>query len=228
MFTEGKGRNLVVFLALLTGLSCGEGDDGTGICETGRSLACVGQDGCEGYQVCDGFEWGPCLCGEDGGTDDGEDLASDAGDDSIEADNSRADDSRSDDAEAEAEAEAEVPECRPSDCYDGNPCATAECLDGECVNTLFPDGTPCLVLNGRCYDGSCCLGCWTGSTCLDYATASTSPTTCGLDGRTCVSCDDGDECTENRCYVGRCDFSFHVPDGTPCSGGACRLGVCSS
>lgn len=234
MFTEGKGRNLVVLLVFLTGLACGEEDDVTGACETGRSLSCVGPGGCEGYQVCDGFEWGPCECNpEDGGTDaDADPPEADASTDAdVPSEETAPDDVAPEDRIEDTVRDdgSEVPVCHPDDCYDGNPCATPSCIEGECVNVLFPDGTPCIGVIGRCYGGACCSGgCWTGTSCLPYATSGTSPTTCGADGRACVSCDDENECTENLCFAGRCDFNHYVPDGTPCSGGICRRGVCSS
>jgi Asp-tRNA(Asn)/Glu-tRNA(Gln) amidotransferase A subunit family amidase len=85
-------------------------------------------------------------------------------------------------------------------CAAGDECETASCsASGACNQTDLPDGTPCSV--GLCLDGTCTATCD-------------------------VSCDDGNECTEESCAGSTC-ASNPLPDTTSCSGGACDgAGTC--
>jgi hypothetical protein len=77
---------------------------------------------------------------------------------------------------------------------DGNPCTADQCSGGGCSHPALPAGTPCS--GGRCYNGSCCPGCWNAT--LGCVSGS-SPSDCGSGGNNCVSCADGNPCTQDNC-----------------------------
>lgn len=93
----------------------------------------------------------------------------------------------------------------PDACHEPGVCDTTT---GECSNVASPDGSPC---NG---DDLCLVG----GTCQSGVCA----------GGSLIACTAEDECHDiGTCdsLTGACDSPVK-PDGTPCSVGACRLGVC--
>jgi len=93
----------------------------------------------------------------------------------------------------------------PVVCDDRNPCTADTCdpADG-CVFTAVQDGTGCG--SGVCVDGECV------------------EIECGG----AEDCDDGNECTEDICNGGVCEYP-PVEDGTACANGAgvCQAGTCA-
>lgn len=67
-----------------------------------------------------------------------------------------------------------------------------------------------------------CTGCWSGAACEPGDTVAA----CGIGGAACVSCDDGNPCTDDACSAGAC---ANVPnDAATCPGGTCHGGACCS
>ncbi len=65
-----------------------------------------------------------------------------------------------------------------------------------------------------------CTGCWSGSACEP----GDSIAACGTGGAACLSCDDGNPCTDDGCSAGACS---NVPsDAATCDGGTCHGGEC--
>lgn len=83
----------------------------------------------------------------------------------------------------------------PINCNDGNACTADSCVNGQCVFTPLPDGSPCNDGN-PCTIEDVCIG--------------------GVCAGIPINCDDGNPCTEDLCIDGVC---FHVPveDGMPCN-----------
>ena len=95
---------------------------------------------------------------------------------------------------------------------DGNDCTEdgCNCDTGECGITEPLDGLVCELdgSTGVCLNGVCREDVWCGGT-----------------------CDDSNECTVNFCRIGEgvCDEDIaQVGDGTLCSDGFCRNGVCGT
>ena len=97
---------------------------------------------------------------------------------------------------------------------DGNECTwdVCNCETGECGVADALEGLVCKRDGsaGVCVDGTCQEDIWCGG-----------------------ACDDGNECTLNRCYLdlGTCDEEvdlgvISIGDGTLCSGGFCRDETC--
>lgn len=97
---------------------------------------------------------------------------------------------------------------------DGNECTwdVCNCETGECGVADALEGLVCTLDEsaGVCVDGMCQEDIWCGG-----------------------ACDDGNECTLNRCYLdlGTCDEKVDlviipIGDGAVCSGGFCRDEVC--
>lgn len=102
-------------------------------------------------------------------------------------------------------------------CDDSNPCTDDACTFAGCVYT--PDDTNTCG-GGVCQGGTCCTGCWDGSSCQ----SGSAVTACGDDGAACVSCNDGNPCTDDFCTLSGC---VHVSnDANTCGGGTCRDGAC--
>jgi len=101
--------------------------------------------------------------------------------------------------------------CEGVFCDDQNACTEDQCDGGtgRCVYRPVSDGTECdfAGLPGVCTEGFC-----------------TSANLCAG-----VDCDDQNDCTDERCVAatGLCERSDR-PDGSPCSGGGCEDGVCTS
>ncbi|HJZ85914.1 MAG TPA: hypothetical protein VKN99_12125 [Polyangia bacterium] len=81
------------------------------------------------------------------------------------------------------------------------------------------DGPGCTAASctgGTCYGDACCRGCWdsTQSQCHDGSELDF----CGLGGGACAGCNDGNECTRDRCTMGACAHDMFV--------GNCLNGVC--
>ena len=83
--------------------------------------------------------------------------------------------------------------CIP-ECPDGGPCATIECVQGECITTLTPDEP--------CDDGDACTSedrCTSSGVCV---------------GPVMQECDDDNPCTTDGCADGKCIFI--VANDQPC------------
>lgn len=124
-----------------------------------------------------------------------------------------------------------------SDLPNGKPCTAATvcrsglCVDGVCCATACAGGTSdcqaCSVSAGAAVDGVC--GAATGNACNDSNACTMNDTcTAGTCGGAMVSCPAPGECeVTNACIAatGAC-AAQPKPDGTTCSLGACRAGVC--
>jgi len=124
-----------------------------------------------------------------------------------------------------------------SDLPNGKPCTAATvcrsglCVDGVCCATACAGGTSdcqaCSVSAGAAVDGVC--GAATGNACNDSNACTMNDTcTAGTCGGAMVSCPAPGECEMNNACVaatGAC-AAQPKPDGTTCSLGACRAGVC--
>lgn len=103
--------------------------------------------------------------------------------------------------------------CVESGCQDGNECTTdgmCEPVSGECVGAgAAPENTPCGPNGSFVCDGQgFCRGCNADAQCNDFFPG---------------------ECLEApRCIDNACQPPDPLLDGTPCSSGTCRSGVCSS
>lgn len=90
-------------------------------------------------------------------------------------------------------------------------CHTTECMEGACLSTTDPDGTPCLSLAqdgaGTCVGGEC------------MADECTTPN----------DCEWGDECALTYCTNGACQYVQDTAK-TVCDGGAgqCVVGSCQT
>ncbi|MEM7136843.1 MAG: hypothetical protein AAF500_09715 [Myxococcota bacterium] len=103
---------------------------------------------------------------------------------------------------------------RENGCDDGNECTIdgmCESITGQCIGRApEPEGAECgsdaiFVCNGE----GACVGCNADSQCDSFFPP--------------------DECRERaRCVAQACPLPEARPDGTPCSTGACRSGVCTS
>jgi hypothetical protein len=74
--TAGQATALALVVAL--GSGCGPSEPDSRGCVAGQSVACVGPEGCRGYQLCsdNGASFGPCICEDAGaGTSGGATLA---------------------------------------------------------------------------------------------------------------------------------------------------------
>lgn len=93
-----------------------------------------------------------------------------------------------------SDLECPVGSCAGMNCDDSNMCTTDSCMDGNCIHTNA-DGSACFnmsctMMTGTCQAGSCV--CSITPVCSDAA-----------------SCEDGDLCTIDSCFLGlRCD---HTP-----------------
>ncbi len=93
-------------------------------------------------------------------------------------------------------------------CDDGDPCTEDICGAMGCENPPAADGTACM--DGLCYDGACCAGCWDGTVCQ----AGDTGAACGVSGATCTTCMDADACTDDGCdATGACAFTTRDADG---------------
>jgi hypothetical protein len=110
-----------------------------------------------------------------------------------------------------------------ANCDDGNECKADSCVGGACVRTNVSDGQSCASGAGRCYNGSCCQGCWDGTACQ----MGTSLAKCGAAGAACANCNDGNDCKTDSCTAGACTRT-NVPDNASCMGGTgtCHGGAC--
>ncbi len=101
--------------------------------------------------------------------------------------------------------------CDGVDCNDGNECTWDGCdpVGGVCASSPVTDGTACSGGAGTCTGGLC----------------DAAPPLC--EG---VDCNDGNECTEDRCNPqnGSCLNPSAGLNGTPCGGGSgrCNAGSC--
>ncbi len=86
------------------------------------------------------------------------------------------------------------------------------CTDGACAATAM-DNDPCAGGAGLCISGVCCDGCTDGMSCQPGDTAAA----CGAGGGMCTDCGECGECMGGTCGPA---------DGTPCTGGTCRVGAC--
>jgi hypothetical protein len=117
----------------------------------------------------------------------------------------------------------------PGDCDDNNGCTDDSCVAGVCENHAVMAGTTCGT--GRtCDDNAVCVrcrdtaagkaqdeGCSAGApVCMGTGTAATCAG-CTKD----VDCDDGNDCTTEKCSVGSCVF-MPVAAGQMCSAGVCN------
>jgi len=98
-------------------------------------------------------------------------------------------------------------DCTP--CATANPCKTATCLTGTCLIPDKSDGTTCS--GGKCYDGSCCTGCWDTNTSTCQAPSNDSH--CGTGGVSCVVCTSTQDCVSGSCQ---------------CTSGSCGSGCCAN
>jgi hypothetical protein len=124
-------------------------------------------------------------------------------------------------------------------CDDGKECTVDACNAGQCSNTNRLPGTLCANNTGKCYNGTCCTGCWDGTTCQ---TGNTSQA-CGTGGDTCANCGTG-LCVAGKCCAGCWDNGVCRPGNTsedcgsggvtcttcypnqPCQNASCATGTC--
>lgn len=121
-------------------------------------------------------------------------------------------------------------------CEDGSGCTTSVCAGGECTNTdsvQCAPSTACFFAMGCNPDAGLCYGfeynggmsCDDGDACIEGEKCESGK----CEGDTQVGCPEPDEC---RVAV-TCDPATGCPelpavsDGTPCSIGACKAGVCT-
>jgi hypothetical protein len=139
------------------------------------------------------------------------------------------------------------------DCDDGLPCTTDGCFENACSHDLAYYGTPCgdgLICDGtgscnaaECTNDAACddqLPCTTDS-CFDFTCTHgsvPSGTSCGDDlfcdgagscvpGPECTAdaeCNDGNDCTFDRCFENSCGHDF-AQFGSPCGDGLICDGV---
>jgi MYXO-CTERM domain-containing protein len=82
------------------------------------------------------------------------------------------------------------------------------------------EGDPCLSggVLGTLHGGVCCTTCWNGTACMPGTTADA----CGVNGRACTSCNDGNVCSSDACTAGACTHA-PLPGGTCDDGWWCTL-----
>ncbi|MBW2733785.1 MAG: hypothetical protein JRH20_15460 [Deltaproteobacteria bacterium] len=104
------------------------------------------------------------------------------------------------------------------------------CVGGACAcgstGGPCPSGLDCVSGQCRCISNGRCTGCCAdASTCITFTGQSTAR--CGLNGASCASCDDSNECSSDTCNSGVCS-STDRSEGTSCASGAgeCREGDC--
>jgi hypothetical protein len=117
--------------------------------------------------------------------------------------------------------------CQPCD-WNGVPgvCINGVCEEDICLNVVCDDGDACTVdlcdfVDG-CYfrtapEGTSCD--WNGvpGVCINGV--------CGQDPCDVVVCDDGDLCTQDSCWLGRCGFSWYCYDDNECTEDICDAGT---
>jgi hypothetical protein len=126
-------------------------------------------------------------------------------------------------------------EANQSPCDDKNTCTTSDtCVESACVGSgslECDDGNPCTV--DTCLPGGGCTYANAADAC-DDGDACTVNDACAQG--TCVSgltltCDDGNECTDQACQAGDCIFTANASecdDGNACTlGDVCNDGWCS-
>lgn len=105
------------------------------------------------------------------------------------------------------------------DCTFSGDCTVGACVAGACTTQKRPDGISCP--NGRCYNGTCCTGCWDGGSCR----GGISGQYCGSKGVTCATCQTSNPCKTATCNNGNC-VQGQRPFGWGCPGGKCLHGSC--
>lgn len=88
-----------------------------------------------------------------------------------------------------------------ADCDDGNECTEDTCTDSSCVHEPRDGATCTATLPGVCVGDQCCTGCIDAT---GACQAGTSVSSCGVLGRLCMNCDDGDSCTIDICMGDEC------------------------
>src|SRR5690606_15454869 len=103
---------------------------------------------------------------------------------------------------------------KPLNCDDGNPCTSDSCDSDKGCQYTVNEGQDC-------NDGN---GCTTSDSCNADGSCSGKP----------VVCDDGNDCTQDACNAGTCEFT-PVENGTSCDDGSsctestsCQSGVCTA
>lgn len=131
----------------------------------------------------------------------------------------------------ETSAEPRCVGCRDdADCGDGNDCTFDRCVDAACEHLPMPIGIPCRdgVCDGEANADSCapCVddagtgvdtGCTGEQPICDTSAAPPRCSSC----QTAGDCDDGNDCTIDRCHRGACEYGTAI-DGTPCPDGYCN------
>lgn len=113
-------------------------------------------------------------------------------------------------------------------CVDNNECTSDACNAGQCNNTALSTTTTCNNNMGKCFQGSCCLGCIGGNACQP----GTNNSYCGTGGNNCSTCETANSCKEPSCATGSCVINNktdndYCTDGNPCTDGDhCSLGNC--
>jgi hypothetical protein len=97
---------------------------------------------------------------------------------------------------------------------DDNPCTDDVCEAGNCQHKPLADRTACT--GGLCLAGACCTGCIGGQA---RCRVGTNAIACGSAAGACVTCNDQDACTQDRCEAGSCRTE-------PLTGNMCPTGVC--
>jgi hypothetical protein len=120
------------------------------------------------------------------------------------------------------------PDCvEDSDCEPLSDCYSASCSAGICVGSALARGSACS--DGYCNGFARCLPCLDDAPARDEDTGCSSkspvctetalePTCVGCEDNT--DCDDGIECTADRCADSACE-NMPRPFGSSCSGGLC-------
>jgi len=233
-----------LLIALLASPLAGCGSDPDPVCVPGASVACVGEGGCAGGQVCNpaGSGFTPCACGSlpDAGPRDAGDI--DAGPtDAGEMDSGPLDMS----LDAEAADMNVVDGGPPGEC---NPISHAGCGSGERCTWVISSSTPVRIGSLRCVPdgtvasgGACTVGpdgetsgyddCARGLICTRSGTSRTCASVCDLaDSSSCggsASCvryqglfaNGGDDPVAGAC-ASSCDPVTQLrDDGTSCGAG---------
>lgn len=182
-----------------------------------------------------GLLWALAGCGENHGKepahsnegDDDESPGDEGGDAGTDGGSGQAEsDGGSENGDGSA-VEAGAPGCsEDEDCTPENDCWSATCEAGTCVQGPRPRGLSCA--GGFCNGFGWCLPC------IDQESGAGHDFGCSVDQPACVEsleaacvgcrehieCDDGIECSRDRCSDGTCEHA-PVAAGTPCLFGVC-------